>query len=425
MEEMRYDTEPIVSCTIDLTEACNLACTYCFTWGNTKRVLDLKMGKRIVDFFFDKAELIKKAGRNHFEITFWGGEPLLQYNLMKKLIAYSEKKSDKVIFGGTTNGLLLDREKLEFLRDHKSKFMISLDGIKVVHDSYRIFPNGKGSWDILARKVPLILDVWPDARFRMSLSSKLIQHLFESVQWFYKEGVKWLAFSPVCEEKWSDAEFELLEEQLNLVARFMNEHKDLHCHHLSDPGRGIWQYYPCGAGRSYVGFSLDGKIYPCHRFNKYGDKKENIEVREKWCIGDIWKGFNEKRQVFLDYPKLRKEQCGDCEAYKFCSGGCYAVHVDLTGSLFSKIDSFCRYSKLIFKIGTEVVKPEKQQYDGRPCICYNMCYLEGSEEEIYYRDKSSDTSCICYLTKYSGQRPPPNTRRLVEPDGSELPWKGR
>jgi len=407
VEEKRYDTYPIKSCTIDVTEACNLACTYCFTWGNTNRVLDLKLGKEIVDFFFDHVD----PKDNHYELSFWGGEPLLQYRLVKLLILYAERKSKKVVFGGTTNGLLLDKEKLEFFRDHKGKFMISIDGVKEVHDKYRVYKDGRGSWDDLKRRIPAVLNVWPDARFRMSLSTGLVPYLFESVKWLYSEGVRWIAFSPVFEEDWREENLKLLEEQLILLADFMNKHQDFSCKHLSDPGSGIWQDYPCGAGRSYVGFSVDGKIYPCHRFNKYGNAKKNKEVREKWCIGDIWTGFNEKRQVFLDYPKLRKEQCGECSVYKFCAGGCYAVLADLTGSIFGLQNGFCEYEKLLFKIGN-TVKHTKQK-SKKSCVCFNMCYMEGSEEEIFYRDKSSGESCICFNTRYGGPKDPPNTRRLI------------
>jgi len=407
---MNWKTEPLRSCTIDVTENCNMACSYCFTWGRTKRKLKLGMGKRQIDFFLDHIVYDKRYN----ELSFWGGEPLLEFNLIKKLILYTERKSSRIVFGGTTNGLPLNEDRLKFLRDHRAKFMISLDGLKETHDSYRVYPNGKGTWDDIVKLIPTILKVWPDARFRMSLTKILAPRLFEAAQWFYKEGIKWVAFSPVFEEDWKKKDLKILEKQLVLLSEFMNAHPDFFCKHLSDPGSGIWQNYPCGAARSYIGFSIDGDIYPCHRFNKYGNSKKNVEAREKWRIGNIEKGFNKTRQIFLDFPKKREEQCGECSIYKFCAGSCYAVTADLTGSIFGMVDKVCEYQKLIYEVGTKFVKQRTTpSRSGVSCICYNMCYREGSEEEIFYRDRKSRESCICYNTNYQGPMDPPDTRRII------------
>lgn len=409
-EEMVYN----ITTTTGNYFASGFASKNCFTWGKTKRRLGEKTGRGIIDFFFDHAD----PDADHYEVTFWGGEPLLEFPLIKKLIPYAANKSDKVVFGGTTNGLLLDEEKLKYLGDHKAKMMISWDGVKEVHDQYRVYPSGKGSWDDLAKKIPVIVRLWPDARFRMSLSRGMLPHMAESIEWIYDQGVKWLAFSAVFEEKWNTGEFERLKEEYTKVAEFMNAHQDLHIHHMSDPGGGIWQDYPCGAGRAYVGFSVDGKIYPCHRFNHYGDK--NKEVRDKWRIGDIWNGFNEKRQVFLDYPDLRKEQCGECPIYKFCAGGCYAIFSDMCGSIFGIMPHFCEHQKILFEIGAKKVEQRRQpkRHEGKPCVCYNMCYLEGTDEEIYYMDKSSGMSCICYAVAYSGPSGKDVARRLATWDNN-------
>lgn len=415
MSDFKWNNTKLVACTIDLTEACNLACTYCFTWGKTKKKLSFEMGKRIIDFFYDWTE----PNEQHYEISFWGGEPLLEFPLMTKLIEYSQSKplGSKTAYGGTTNGLLLDEYKLIWMRENKAKFMISIDGVKEVHDQFRVYPNGHGSWDDLAKKIPIILKYWPDARFRLSLTSTLIPYFMKSIEWLYNEGVRWIAFSPVFEEDWSDDKLKELEEQLIHLSEFINSHPGFFCHHMTDPGRGIWQQYPCGAGRSYVGFSTEGKIYPCHRFNKYGDTPENIKKREEWCIGDIETGFNKKRQQFLDYPERRKQDCGECEIYRFCAGGCYAVHADLgDNGIFSIIDKFCKFNELLFGISNNYVIQQPnpiQKLNSLPCICYNMCYQEGSDEEIFYRDKKSNLACTCYNTTYSGPINPPNTRKLI------------
>lgn len=408
MNKKRWDTEPIMACTIDVTENCNLACTYCFTCGHRRKRLPEDMGKQIIDFFDDH----KDPNADHYEITFWGGEPLLEFKLIKRLTRYAEKLiGPKVIFGGTTNGILLNEEKLKFLRDHKGKMMISVDGNKEVHDKYRIYPNGKGSWDDVIRKIKLALRFWPDLRLRISLTPELAPTLVEDMRYFYEDiGVNWMAFSPVFELDWTDEDIDILGDQYQELREYLGKHPNKFCKHVTDPGRGIWQQYPCGAGRSYVGFSLDGKIWPCHRFNKHNDDPNEMS------IGDIWNGFNEKRQQFLDYPDKRKEQCGDCEYYKFCAGGCYAVHYDVCGDIFCNFDKFCKHTKALFKgIDPKDMKTSTNPPTARVpgCICYNSCYQEGTEFEIYHRDKQADFSCTCYNARYVPEIQNPQVRKLV------------
>lgn len=369
---------PIVSCTIDVTERCNLACKYCFTWNKTDRDLSLDMAKKIVKFFFEHCD---KQSFQPYQISFWGGEPLLKFDTIVYLVEYIERvySNFNVVFGGTTNGILLDKEKAKWLKEHRAKFVVSLDGCKEVHDYYRVFPDGSGSFDIIMDNLYAIKGEWPDVHLRFSLSKKLIPCLYDSIVSLYKEGFQFFSFSPVFEEKWEQEDWIVLEEQLNLLVDFIKSHSDIFIKHLMDAGSGIWQDYPCGAGRSYVGFSVDGTIFPCHRFNKYGE--ENAELRRKYNIGHVSYGFNEKRQVFLDYPIIRKKQCFGCEVYPYCAGGCYAVHQDIVGSIFGKFDMFCRYHKLLFSVAENLgsVKDEYAFYNpflnaNFSCKCFNMFY---------------------------------------------------
>lgn len=224
---------------------------------------------------------------------------------------------------------------------------------------------------------------------------------------FWEEvGVNWIAFSPVFESKWEEEHFSDLREQYRKILEYMKKHPNKFCKHLSDPGRGIWQDYPCGAGRSYVGFSVDGYIYPCHRFHKYGDEFE--ERNRKVRIGSIWEGFYPERQKYLDYPVIRRHQCSDgkkCHIYRFCAGGCYAVAFDLTGSIFRFSDVVCRHQKLLFDVAQEF-GPEREDtpLGGPPCVCHNACYLEGTDREVVNRDPSSNFVCVCYNTCYIGTK---------------------
>jgi len=402
MVDLVYNKAPLMSCTIDVTEACNLACTYCFTCGKTNKKLSLDMGKKIIDFFFEHAD----PNADHYEISFWGGEPLLEYALIKELIFYAKRKSDKVIFGGTTNGILFDEEKLEFLGENKAKMMVSVDGVKEVHDKYRIFPNGSGSWDLVIKKIKLALKYWPDLHIRFSLTPELAPKLYKAMLFFWEElGVDWIAFSPVYECEWRDDDYKILEEEYIKILEYMRKNPQKYCLHLSDPGKGIWQDYPCGAGRSYVGFSVDGYIYPCHRFHKYGEEHE--EQNKKVRIGSIWEGFYPERQKFLDYPVIRKHQCKDglgCDIYNFCAGGCYAVTFDFTGDIFRMFEPMCKHQQLLFRVASKFKREDSQVPDGPPCVCFNACYLENTDKEIKNYNPSYGFVCVCFNTTYTGSK---------------------
>lgn len=395
----RWKQTPLHSCTIDLTENCNLRCTYCFTWGKTQRVLPEKLGKKIIDFFYDHFD-----NQGYAEISFWGGEPLLEFDLLKRLVKYAEKKlKGKVIFGGTTNGTLLDEDKLKFLTDHNCKMLLSLDGNREHHNKFRVYPNGQGSYDDIMEKLPVILKYWPDLRLRFSLTPELIPILPNVIENLYKEGVKYFIFSPVYELEWKDNDFKLLEKKLKLILKFLKEHQDVTVQQIQDPISSPSQEYPCGAGRSYVGFGVDGTIAPCHRFRKYGPN--HTAWNQKIYIGHVDHGFYPLREIFIDFPIIRKEQCNECEAYYFCGGGCYAINYELSGNIFGFVPYLCKYEKTIGK----VVKHERKQTintklpQNRSCICYNACYLENTPNEIRHIDPSANFACMCFNTNYQGK----------------------
>jgi uncharacterized protein len=389
--------------------------------------MSLDMGKRAIDFFLNHVDL---SYDRPYSISWWGGEPLIEWDLLKSLMFYAknelskrtELKGHDVIFGGTTNGVSLTPSKAKLLKEHKACMTVSVDGIKKVHDLYRVRPNGKGSFDRILHNVVRAVEIWPSIVIRMSLSRVLVPHLLESIAFFYERGVKNFLFSPVYEEEWTDDDFNELRQQYIGVAEFLNRHKDVNCKFFTDSGQDTNVEFPCGAGRHYVGIAIDGEIYPCHRFHKYGPGHE--EHNKKWCIGNIWDGFNEKRQIFLDYPKLRRLQCGHCTVYKRCLGGCYATITDLVGNPFQLLPHFCKHMNLLYGEAAHLVEPRPKcnGTEATGCICYNMCYLENTENEIIHFDRSSNISCACYATQYTG----PNDESLWRPiaGAKALPEKG-
>lgn len=389
---------PLRACTIDLTENCNLRCTYCFTWGKTPRTLPESLGKKIVDFFYEYFDRKGPA-----EISFWGGEPLLEFDLLKRLVKYAEKKfKGNVVFGGTTNGTLLDEDKLKFLTDHRCKMLISIDGTKEHHNKFRIYPSGEGSWDDVFRKIPLVLKYWPDARIRFSLTPLLIPDLITAIDKLHKEGVNYFIFSPVYECDWTKDNFKRLKKTMRQLVSYLSRHKDIMIPHFYDDIYGTKQIYPCGAGTTYVAFGVDGTITPCHRFRKYGSQYD--EWNRKICIGNVKKGFFPLRQIFIDFPYVRQKQCKDCKAYTLCKGGCYAINYEMSGSIFGIVDKLCTYENIRFHTAKMVQKKIKNQHEisTTSCICYNACYMENTPIEVRNVDTNADFACMCYNTTYQG-----------------------
>lgn len=419
--------------TIDLTEACNLACDYCFTWSkdHKRKTITKKMAKKIIDWWVPQTDTKKDT-----QLGFWGGEPLLEYELLKELIHYTndlcKKLERKPIneFGGTTNGLLYTPDKVEWLLEHNSLFLVSLDGIQPVHDKHRKLPSGKGSWKIVDKNLREAIKIAPQQKIRASLSDDTIQYFFENIQYFVEDlGITDLAFSPVFENEWNQKSLDILEEQfelaINYVIKKAKEDTNITLKHLNDEAymqKNNKPQNPCGAGNGYTGWSIDGFMFPCHRFNKHGlttkqrNKLPTIIARPK---GDSFEYCNKEwRNEFINWKNNVPKQCTDCNIFdnSVCNGGCYAVNWDLTGSLYKQAESVCNYNKIQHEAGVKfreladkegIILPSRNQSNKQSCVCYNLCYNEGTKEEIIHIDRSNnDMTCVCYNTSYNGEAKP-------------------
>lgn len=351
------------ACSIDLTEGCNLACTYCFTHSEHKsRVIEEQMAKTIIDFFIHNSLWTdgKEVG-----IDWWGGEPLLEWKLLKKLQLWALQEYGRLRFNGTTNGVLYTPAKVEWLQEHNSHFMVSIDGIEKTHDSARCFPNGKGSWKIVDKNLRKAKEIRGDQGVRLSLSLKVLPHFFESMQYFIEDiGLTNIAYSPVFEDNWNEEAFDLLKDQFSKIIPYLKEHKNVRVKHLDDACRADGQkkgfQLPCGAGRTYIGFSIDGFIYPCHRFNKHGRTteqriKDPARIGEPTPEGGIKWCNSQWRNQFNEYQVNQK--CQKCNIYGVtCNGICYAVQYDLTGMINERPDKICDYYKIENQAGRQLVE---------------------------------------------------------------------
>lgn len=439
------------NCTIDLTENCNLACDYCFTHSShERRDIDPDMARRMITWF------LEQATNKDCSIAWWGGEPLLQYGLIKELVPYAKEEAERlgkhISFGGTTNGVLYTPDKVEWLFSNASGFIVSLDGRKDVHDAHRKFKNGKGSWEIVDRNLREALKVNDNQKIRFSVHPDTVDRLYETVLYVYHDlGIKSLAFSPVYEGNWDDQALEEYEVQLMAAADLMLqelEHgRSLILKHLNDETHILddltrtTNSNPCGAGRNYMGWSVDGFGYPCHRFNKHGVSTED-RAKHKHIIarpvGDSWEWVHEDFRSdfvhFRDRLRDKNQNCKECRLLvsSGCNGGCYAVNWDLTGDMFVAPESHCRIQEIIHRVGEHLLLRTRNMRKSLPfagwagssyqpgrtpsgCLCYNGCYMEGTAQEVKHINRQDGKSCKCYQMSYYGNPDAPfRTRRELD-----------
>lgn len=321
---------------------CNLACKYCFAgkgeYDGPKGLMSFETGKRALDF------LVEKSGtRKNLEVDFFGGEPLLNWEVCKKLVEYGrsiEKEHGKNFrFTLTTNGVLVNDEVIDFCNREMGNVVLSLDGRKETHDRLRTTCNGKGSYDLIVDKFKKFANARNQADYYMRGTythyntdfSKDIIHMAYL-------GFKELSIEPVVSDPTEpyalkENDLPILKEQYEILAdemlrRYRNGNGFTFYHYMIDLNSGpciVKRISGCGVGTEYMAVTPSGELYPCHQF--VGD--------EKFLLGDIWKGVI--NTAILDEFKgcnvYSHPECKDCFAKLYCSGGCAANAYHTTGSV--------------------------------------------------------------------------------------------
>lgn len=430
------------SVSIDLTEACNLACTYCFTQSCHKpRRMGWDMATRILAWWIPQLDK-----ENPCTIDWWGGEPLIEYKLIQKLIPYANELAKthniNLGYGGTTNGVLYTPDKVEWLAKNNSLMMVSLDGCEEANAA-RPFADGSSSWKIVDRNLREALKIIPHQRARASLSKANVHLFLETIKYFHEDlGLQHVAYSPVFEDDWDEESFEMMRDQFDQVIDYVVKEtlagRPFTIKHFHDGARYLDNFNPqapCGAGRFYAGWSVDGYLFPCHRFNKHGlssserDKLDIILARPAFFgNGFEWVNKDFRKEFFIpnEGGTFAPKKCGECSIYcrSHCTGNCYAINYDLTGRIDDMPEKVCTFQhiqeqasrklkQLFEENGIDMNGNKKGQLR---CVCYGGCYSEGDNPIIHTNDGESDMSCGCYQTNYSGVDPIPfrTTREITD-----------
>lgn len=321
---------------------CNLACKYCFAgkgeYDGPKGLMSFETGKKALDF------LIEQSGtRKNLEVDFFGGEPLMNWEVCKKLVEYGreqEKIHNKNFrFTLTTNGLLINDDVIEFCNREMGNVVLSLDGRKSTNDAMRVSRNGAGSYDLIIDKFKKFANSRNQENYYMRGTythnnldfSQDIIHMADM-------GFKELSIEPVVcspDEPYAlkDGDLPTLKEQYQILAdemlkRYRKGNGFTFYHYMIDLDAGpciVKRVSGCGVGTEYLAVTPNGELYPCHQF--VGD--------EKFLLGNIWDGITNKQvlEQFENCNVYSHKECKDCFAKLYCSGGCAANAYHTTGSV--------------------------------------------------------------------------------------------
>ena len=373
--ELKEKTAGVVKALcLHIAHTCNLNCSYCFAsqgkYHGDRAVMSFEVGKQALDF------LIANSGtRRNLEVDFFGGEPLMNFDVVKQLVAYArsvEKQHNKNFrFTLTTNGMLIDDDVIEFANKECYNVVLSLDGRKEIHDRFRVDYAGNGSWEKIVPKFQKLVESRGGKGYYMrGTFTHANPDFLEDIKVMLDLGFNELSMEPVvCAEgdpsELTKEDLPIVLDQYEKLAELMLQRDKegrpfTFYHYMIDLTGGPCIYKRisgCGSGTEYMAVTPWGALYPCHQF--VGE--------EKFKLGDIWKGVDntEVRDEFASCNVYAREECRDCWAKLYCSGGCAANAYHATGSI-----------KGVYKTGCELFKKRMEC-----AIAVQVARAFGGEEE--------------------------------------------
>ena len=327
---------------LHVAHTCNLNCSYCFAsqgkYQGERALMSFEVGKQAFDF------LIAHSGtRRNLEVDFFGGEPMMNFEVVKQLVAYArsieKEKGKNFRFTFTTNGVLLDEEVMDFLNKEMSNVVLSLDGRREVHDHFRKDYAGRGSYDVILPKFKRLVEKRGGKNYYVRGTfthhntdfTKDILHMADLG--FTELSMEPVVCPPTDPYALTEEDLPILFEQYEILAREMIKRKRegrpfTFYHYMLDLKNGPCIYKRitgCGSGTEYMAVTPWGELYPCHQF--VGD--------ERYSLGNVWDGITNTavQDEFRSCNAYARPECKDCWARLYCSGGCAANSLHATGSI--------------------------------------------------------------------------------------------
>ncbi len=354
MVYQNYDL--IKSMCLNVAHDCNLRCAYCFAsqgdFNGDRDLMPLEVGKKAFDFLVTQSK-----NRHNLEVDFFGGEPLMNFQVVKNLVAYGrslEKEYNKRFnFTMTTNAVLLNDENMRWIDDNMNNVVLSLDGRKAVNDHMRKTVSGGGSFDVIIeniKKMAALREASGKEYYVRGTYTKNNLDFGKDVEFLAKQGFRSVSVEPVVTDETKN--YAILEGD---VDRIKAEYDRLALAYLDKEAKGLdYLFYHfmvnldagpcvykrisgCGAGRDYVAVTPQGTIYPCHQFVGNDD----------FIMGNVDEGITNPqiKETFMGANLLKKEACRECWCRYFCGGGCHANAWNFNHTVMEPYDVSCEIEK--------------------------------------------------------------------------------
>lgn len=366
---------------LNITDSCNLACTYCFV-QQKPHYMTLNIAKQSVDYVVKN--LLKKEELNILDtpdetatITFFGGEPTLLWDeIIVPTVEYAEAIYPKLVkFNMTTNGTLLDKEKIEFLSSHNIPILLSMDGNKAIQDINRPCRNGDSSFDLVEPNIQYILNYLPFTTFRATINQNNCSTLFEDTYLYaISKGFKNIFLCPNAREEWTEENLNILHNEINkiwtyIILSFLNNEEPIHQSmvdgifidilrldlqtfykekEILNPNRTI---YRCGLGVTSLSINYKGDLFACQ-------EQDSRDTNDYFYIGDIFNGINKEKhsKILSDYFKneiiqnSNENMCLVCPVRQVClEETCPSVSKDIFNNFFIRPTVDCKIQQWFFE----------------------------------------------------------------------------
>ncbi|MDR1805572.1 MAG: thioether cross-link-forming SCIFF peptide maturase [Clostridium sp.] len=337
---------PLKSMCLNVAHDCNLRCEYCFAaqgdFGTGRKLMPPNVARAAVDFL-----VAHSGGRRNLELDFFGGEPLMNWQVVKDTVTYArglaEKNGKKFRFTITTNGLLLDEEKIAFINREMGNVVLSLDGRREIHDAMRPTPNGRGSYELVVPLYQRLVEERGDKEYYVrGTFTRNNLDFARDVMHMADLGFRKLSMEPAVLDE--AVPYALREEDLpvifreydNLTAMLAKRPDISFFHFMLDLGQGpcvLKRLRGCSCGNEYCAVTPEGDIYPCHQFVGL----------EQWHMGNVLSGaWDKQKQAELVRSHLyNKPECRKCWAKFYCGGGCNAANFLYQGTVLSPSPLSC------------------------------------------------------------------------------------
>ena len=342
------------------TNGCNIACTYCYAHNEP--------GKMTREIMHDTLKwLFEKQPHKNINCHFFGGEPTMMWDMLVDIVQLGNEKAKNnginVTWSMTTNGTLLNEERLLWTKENFRGFLLSLDGRPETHDKYRVDTQGRGTHHLIP--VDRILELFPNCEVRPTINPDTAADWFEDYRWLRNKGFKSIAIEPNYEVDWTPEQVQAYAQTLRKLGKYWQYARKagspMRMKFIDETISGLKNHKApegrmCGVGFNCAAIDQRGLLYACQRYASYNDP-------DKYAIGDVINGFDEYSlletqalyRVDVTGDKEKGFDCATCAVRMFCHKGCNAANIKFMQDRKVSLPMYCILQHLSVKMGLEVL----------------------------------------------------------------------